>query len=345
MESMGSVETKLKSFWEKPEGKTGMIAVAAIIAGGFIGFVKILPWLIGVATNTLHLIILLATIGGILFLVTNPQVRVLASVAFQLFMRKITGLIVKIDPLDILKMKIREMEENLEKMGESIQSLREVIGRLGRKIQQNAQTLKNSMAKAEYAQKQGEADQIYLNTRKAGRMQRSNMTLQGLYNKMDGMLRVLTKIEKNCKVIIEDTKDEIDVTQEEYLATRAAHGAMKSAMSVINGNRDKRAIYELAYEEITNDIVAKSADIEQMLNMSDSLRKNINIEQGMMQEQGMAMLDAWEKKADNWLVTSAQKSSSVAEKVTGQPVQHQSRMEQVDVGSDNSFTNLFGKNN
>jgi peptidyl-tRNA hydrolase len=342
---MDSVETKLKSFWEKPEGKTGMLAVAAGIGVGFIVFVSHLAWILKFVTDTLHLILTLGIIATILFLITNGQVRALASVSFQLLMKKITGFIVKIDPLDILKMKVREMEENLEKMSECISKLKEVLIRLGRKIQQNTATLETSMKKASFAQSHGEAEQIYLQTRKAGRMQKSNMTLQALYNKMDSMHRVLSKIQKNCAVVIEDTKDEIDVTSEEYLAVKAAHGAMKSAMSVINGNKDKRAIYELAYEEITNDIVAKSADIEQMLDMSDSLMKNIDLDQGMMQDQGLEMLEAWEKKADNWLVSSAKKND-VMSKATGQQIPHKATDIVENAGaSDNQFSNLFNKNN
>jgi hypothetical protein len=333
-------QAKFKSFWEKPEGKTGMLVIAGL---GFFAFVKLLPWMLVMAANTLHLLIMLGAIAGILFLLTNPQVKAIVSVSFQLLMRKITGLIVKIDPLEILKMKVREMEDNLERMGESIGKLKEVIIRLGRKIAQNKQTLEASMQKATYAKSHGEADQIYLQTRKAGRMQKSNMTLQALYDKMDGMHRVLTKIQKNSAVIIADTKDEIEVTTEEYLATRAAHGAMKSAMSIINGNRDKRAIYELAYEEITNDIVAKSADLEQMLDMSDSLMKNIDLEQGMMQEQGLAMIDEWEKKADSWLISSTGKNDAIS-KASGQSIQHRQQIEtEPAASSDNSFSNLFGK--
>jgi hypothetical protein len=333
-------QSKFKSFWEKPEGKAGMIGLAAIITGGLIGLKMILPWLIGLATNTLHLMILLAALGAAIYIVTNPQVRAVASVAFQLLMKKITGFVVKIDPLEILKMKVREMEDNLEKMSESVAKLKEVLTGLGRKIALNKQNMENSIKKATYAKSQGATEQIYLNTRRAGRMEKSNMTLQALYTKMDNMHRILTKIYKNSAVIIADTKDEIEVTQEEYLAIKAAHGAMKSAMSIINGNKDKRAIYELAYEEITNDIVAKSADIEQMLEVSDSLMKNIDLEQGMMQEEGLRMIDEWEKKADNWLISTEKKNDAIS-KASGQDIPHKQIETESAGSSNNQFSNLF----
>lgn len=337
------IQTKLKSFWEKPEGKTGIIGLAALISGGLIGLINMLPWFIMVATNTLHLIYLLSAIGAILFLITNRQVRTFAWITFQLIMKKLTSFVIKIDPLEILKLKVREMEENLEKVASSLGELKQVLARLGRKINQNQATLKESIEKASYAKQHGETDQIYLLTRKAGRMEKSNMTLQALFTKIETMHRVLTKIHKNSAVIITDTKDEIDVTREEYLAIKAAHGAMKSAMSIISGDKDKRAIYEEAYEVLSNDIANKSGELEQMLEMSDSLMKNIDLDQGMLQERGIKMIEEWEKKADSWLISTTKKSDAVS-KVSSQPITHRplsADVEQVIENTNSQFSNLF----
>ena len=341
---MEGAEVKLKSFWEKPEGKTGMIVAAALIGGGIIGFSKILPWLIALASNTLTLIFLLGAIGAVLFLITNPQVRAIFSISFKLAMRKATSLLIKIDPLEILKMKIREMEDNLEKVGTCLGSLKESLARLGRKIAQNDSVLKDSMAKASYAKKTGASDQIFLNTRKAGRMDKSNMTLKELYTKIETMHRVLTKIFNNSRVIIEDTKDEVSVTEEEYKAVRAAHSAMQSAMSIINGDKDKRAIYEEAYEQLSDDIANKSGELQHMLEMSDSLMKNIDLEQGSMQEQGLKMLEEWEKNADSWLNNTASKSDAVS-KVNGTQARAplSAAVEEVVENTNSNFGNLFNK--
>ena len=111
------METKLKTFWQKPEGKTGMLFIALLIGGGVIGLSTILPWLIALATNTLHLALLLAALGAGLFVLTNPKIRATASIVFQLIMKKLTSAVIKTDPLAILGLKVREMEENLEKVG------------------------------------------------------------------------------------------------------------------------------------------------------------------------------------------------------------------------------------
>lgn len=336
-------KTKFKSFWEKPEGKTGMIALAAIIGGGIIGFTKILPWLILVASNTLHLMFLLGAIGGILFLIVNPQVRAIAKVTFQLAMKNLTGLIVKTDPIAILGLKVREMEENLEKVGESLTKLKQTKAGLEREISQNTNNIETSMKQAAYAQKSGATDQIYLNTRKAGRLEKSNMTLKELFARIETMYRVLSKIHKNSAVVIADTKDEIHVSAKEYEAVKAAHSAMKSAMNLLNGNPDTRAIYEMAYEQLADEIANKSGELEQMLEMSESFMSNIDLQNGMLQEDGIKMLEAWEKKADGWLANSATKNDAVS-KATGVPSRHFTpEVEETIEQTNSSFNNLFSK--
>lgn len=332
-----TMQNKLKTFWQKPEGKTGIIALAGLIFMGVIGVAKILAFI----QTTLQIGMLVAGIGTVLFIMTRPTTWVL----FQLMCRKITSFIIKIDPLEILKIKVREMEENLEKVGQCLSDLRQTQSRLGRKIQENDSTVETSMQKASYAQKQGQSQQSYLEARKAGRRQKSNLSLKELFAKIETMHRVLTKIHGNSSIIIEDTKDEIQVTEEEYKAVKAAHGAMKSAMSIISGDKDKRAIYEEAYEVLSDEIANKSGELQSMLETSKSLMDNIDIEQGMLQDQGMKMLEEWEKKADNWLVGSSQKSDAVSKasggKVTNRPLS--ASMEDTIEATNNQFSNLFNK--
>jgi phage shock protein A len=331
--------SKLKTFWEKPEGKTGIITLAVLLGGGIIGFSKILPWLITLTTNTLHLMLLLGAIGAILFLVTNPQVRATFGVAFQLIMKRITSFIIQTDPLAILQLKVREMKENLEKVGESLTKLAQTKAQLDREITKNSATIETSMKQAAFAQKQGAQDQIFLKTRQAGRLQKSNMTLKELFTKIETMHRVLTKIYKNSQVVIEDTESEIEITAKEWQAVKAATSAMRSAMNLINGNKDRRAIYEEAYETLSDDIANKSGELEQMLEMSESFMSNIDLQQGMLQEDGLKMLEAWEKKADSWLASSSVKNDAVA-KVSGIPA----KTPEVPMGSDSgSFRGLFTK--
>ncbi|MCC7467419.1 MAG: hypothetical protein IT261_14155, partial [Saprospiraceae bacterium] len=54
---------KPKNFWERPEGVTGGIFMAAILLGGGYLLYKALPTLITLASNTLYLAGLLAALA------------------------------------------------------------------------------------------------------------------------------------------------------------------------------------------------------------------------------------------------------------------------------------------
>ena len=52
---MDNTSLKPKSFWKKPEGKTGMLFMGLLGAGGLYGLYKVLPFLIEIVENTLYL--------------------------------------------------------------------------------------------------------------------------------------------------------------------------------------------------------------------------------------------------------------------------------------------------
>lgn len=60
------------SNWEKPGGKTGMVVLGLLGAGGLMLFYKALPFLITLASNTLYFGLLLGLIAGIIY---DPKFR------------------------------------------------------------------------------------------------------------------------------------------------------------------------------------------------------------------------------------------------------------------------------
>lgn len=52
----------------------------------------------------------------------------------------------------------------------------------------------------------------------------------------------------NSEILLEDTKDQVRVKEQERKAIRASHSAMKSAMSIIKGDPDKRAMFDQAMQ-------------------------------------------------------------------------------------------------
>ena len=86
---------KEKSFWQRPEGITGLLFLAALVAGaGYL--LSTVNWGL-IFANTLYLAGTLAAIGVVAYMVLDPKMRGLLSYMYKSVMRGITGWFVTLD--------------------------------------------------------------------------------------------------------------------------------------------------------------------------------------------------------------------------------------------------------
>ena len=211
-------------------------------------------------------------------------------------MRTITGWFVQIDPIGILKSYTDDLKSNLGKMNKQIGQLKGQMHKLKELIVNNQREIKNNLAQASKAKQVNKKNIMILKSRKAGRLKESNMKLEDLYKKMEILYRVLTKMYENSEILLEDVKDQVMVKEQEYKAIKASHSAMKSAASVISGNPDKRAMFDMAMEAIADDVSNKVGEMERFMDMSSNFMDSIDLQNGVFEEEGMKMLEKWENE-------------------------------------------------
>jgi hypothetical protein len=288
---------KPKTFWQKPEGVTGMIFMAGILLGGGYLLYQALPYLISLAANTLYLALLLIALAAVVYMVLDPRMRNLIWFGYKSIMRWITGVFVEIDPIGILKSYVDSLSSSLAKMNQQIGILKGQKQQLNKLMQENSREIESNMKLAEQARKQNQEPQIVLFTRKAARLQESNEKYDVLAKKIEVLERILNKMYENSGILLEDTKDQVKVKEQERKAIRTSHSAMRSAMSVLTGDPDKRAMFEMAMESINNDVANKVGEMERFMEMSSSIMNSIDLQNGVFEEEGMKMLEEWEKKS------------------------------------------------
>ena len=285
-----------KSFWEKPEGKTGMGVLALAGVAGLYGLWKVLPYLISIAENTLYLGMLLAAIGIVLYMAFDPKVRTLISYMYKSFMRWITGLFIQIDPIGILKSYVQDLKNNLRKMNKQIANLKGQMRKLKTIMDENTASMNNNLKLANQAKKSDKKNIMILKSRKAGRLKESNIKLDELYKKMEILYRVLFKMYENSAILIEDVEDQVVVKEQERKAILASHSAMKSAMNIINGNADKKQMFDQALEHIADDVSMKIGEMERFMEMSSNFMDSVDLQNGVFEEEGLELLEKWEKE-------------------------------------------------
>ena len=297
---MDAPQMKPKSFWQKPEGVTGLVFLAAILGG--VGFlVTQLPWAI-IFANTLYLVLTLAVLGAVIYTVLDPKMRNLIFYMYKSVMRAITGMFVQIDPIGILKSYVEELQNNLRKMNKQISQLRAQMHKLKEVIVKNEREINSNLKMAGKAKETNKRNVMILKSRRAGRLKDSNVRLDELYKKMEVLYRVLTKMYENSQILAEDIKDQVEVKEQERKAIHASHGAMKSAMSVINGDPDQRAMFDMAMENITEDVASKVGEMERFMEMSANFMDSVDLQNGVFEEEGMQMLEQWEKESTSLLL-------------------------------------------
>jgi len=295
---------KTKSFWQKPEGKTGLIGLIAMIGGGGYLLYKALPYLITLTENVLYLSLLLLGLGALIYIILDPKIRNLVFYIYKSVVRWITGLFIQIDPIGILKNYIEELKNNFVNMSKQLAVVKGQMQRLKLLMEENKRTIDNNLKLASKAKESDKQAVMILKSRKAGRLQESNMRLDELYKKLELLYRVLLKMYENSEIMLEDIEDQVLVKEQERKAIRASHSAMNSAMNIIAGNSDKREMFDLALEAIADDVSMKIGEMERFMEMSSNFMQSIDLQNGVFEEEGLQLLERWEKEGVSLLLGS-----------------------------------------
>jgi phage shock protein A len=294
---MSNTDFKSKSFWSRPEGTTGALFLAAIVGGlGYLVFTQMAA-ITAFISGTIGLVVSLLVLGAIIYMVLDPKMRTLVSYMYKSVMRWITGVFVTIDPVGILKNYIDDLKDNLKKMSSQIGSLKGQMRKLKTIVADNNKEIEKNMAIARKAKQMGDQKSMMLSSRKAGRLKESNTKYSALHKKMSILYRVLSKMYTNSEILLEDTVDQVKVKEQERKAIRASHSAMSSAMSIIKGDSDKRAMFDQAMEVIADDVSNKVGEMEQFMEMSTDFMNSVDLQNGVFEEQGLKMLEEYEKKS------------------------------------------------
>ena len=172
---------KSKSFWSKPEGKTGALFLIALFA--VLGWVGITfgAALVSFAGYLIGKVVLLGALGLIIYMALDGRTRNLFSYMYQSVMRKITSIFVTIDPMGILKNYISDLEGNLKKMGKQIGNLKGQMRNLKTQVTTNNADIDKNLAIARKAKQLGNEKQMVLSSRKAARLKETNQKYVALH--------------------------------------------------------------------------------------------------------------------------------------------------------------------
>ncbi|GAB3270122.1 hypothetical protein GCM10027347_40600 [Larkinella harenae] len=286
-----------RSFWSRPEGIAGMFFLAAIGAMGLVYFNRIVEFLIRVTENTLYLAGLLAVLGFLIFLFTSKDVRTAVFFLYKTLMRKLTGIVIELDPIAIMKIYVDDLKDKRRKMQGQIDTLAGQLVKLNRKIAENNENIKQKFAEANkannLADRPGMREAAQLATIEGAGLQEMNEKLHPLQRNMRTVLEFMEKVNKSADYIIKETEIKVKLKEAEYQIVKESSNALRTAISIFKGNPDKKFYFDESMEYIQDDMSKKLGEMKRAMDMSMDFINSVDIQNGILSDKGQALLEAY----------------------------------------------------
>ena len=321
---MDSNEFKPKSFWERPEGTTGMVAIglAGLAAVYFLG-----PALVRIFDTTITLIgqgfaiAAMAGVAWVLYLIlSNKKLQTLVSYMFKSTMRKITGAFVEIDPIGIMKSYIEELRGKRSTMETSIGKLRGQIVVCEKQVNLNDSEYERQMATFKVAKDKNLSSAATVASRQAGRLQKLNkVSLRPLLLQMQVHLKALNKYYEVTGTVIDDLGNEVQAQEMQRKMMAESYSAMSTAKKILMGGTDQKELFDQAMEYVVNDYGMKMGEIENFIENSKGFVEGLDLQNGVYEEEALKKLQEWENKADSILLGN-QKQQMLEQTAVGGPL-------------------------
>jgi phage shock protein A len=293
-------QPKLKNFWERPEGNTGLAFLTLLGAGAVVGLYYALPFIITLLANTLYAIGLGAALFAIVVTLMNDGFRATCSAVFQSAMRSFTGFFIAVDPIGILKGCLQQMKVRLRKIEKHIVELSGQIQNLKRTLDDKKADVEKNLKTAAAAKGRGMKDHAALEANKAARGNEFIKKFSVALAKMEAYQNMLVKMKKNLVFLYEDTEDNVKSMQLDFDSTAATYKAMKGVEALIDGDNNKE-LFDQAMEYAANDIANKLGEIDRIMDTSKDFMTSMDLTNAVFNEEGLELLTHWEKNGSSIL--------------------------------------------
>ena len=305
-----------KTFWKRPEGPFGMVVLAGLIIAGAYGLYAILPFLISLLTDTLHMAALAAVLFAILWLVFNPTFRAAVSNLFQNTVRFFASWVVATDPIGILSNNLDDMKKakyNLdqtlqrfagsdERLQRSIAAKTDEINGLGHKAQKAEQ-----MANAAAAPMEKERLQLERQTflEQAGMLMQGVKQLQALEDQTAKMLKTFQHWSQISDSKIQRTENKVNFLAEQRKMILDAKATLGMGQQLLRGNPEQLKMVDMALEYLEDDTSRTLGEIREFSRYTDKLLTDDQIESGAAADEAASKFAEFNQK----LLTSGNQST------------------------------------
>jgi phage shock protein A len=288
-------QEKLKSYWNRPGGKFGLIAGIGILM--LIAY-YVFPILTDMVWNTFNFAVALVVLGVFLYCITNRKLRLSLFYLYEILMKKLVGLVIELDPFIIAEDYIKDMENEREKLYEQSVEVDAQKEKIVLKIDEKQHEMQKLMTRAQAAQDKNMGPELANATRQIGRIKEYIIQLTPIKDNLAKIGDYLTAIHKNSGYLIEDAKNELELKKDLYKSVSSGNKALSSAMKIFKGDPEKKLMVEQSMEYLKEDIATKLANMKKAISYSSDFMRSIDLDNATYEKEGLRMLESFSNDSD-----------------------------------------------
>ena len=293
--TLNTTSSDNKPKWQKPE-KAGAWAVllgAGAVALYFWG--TIVPFIVAMLADTIESMILFGAIAAIVVVGSNKRFRTAMSYLFRIFLRKTIGMVIAIDPIEVMQVSIEKAIEQKKEIDDHLTALVGKKEKLDNNIAANNQKMQDDFDKANKAKGMNKPEAAQLLVLEAGGLKQINDELLPLQGKMKQIIAFMGEVSKAGDFNIKKSQIQVKTLKMKYEMVKEAWGGLKAAMELFKGGGNDTLMFEQAADYINNDIAAKTGEMKRAMELSTEFIDNMDIEKGVYQDKGYELLEQFNK--------------------------------------------------
>lgn len=284
----GGTQEKLKSYWNRPGGKFGTIALIGLL--GAAGF-YLIPILTTIVWNLVNFGIACACAAVLTYCLSHRTLRLSAFYFYEILMKGLVGLVWKIDPFVIADDLIKDMKKDREKLRTQLIDIDGEKERIAMKIAEKERDMQKQINQAKVQREQGNTMGVGNSMRQESRLRDFIRQLTPIKDSLEKVGNHLKKVYDSSKYLIEDAENELEIKKDLYVSVTKGNNGLQRALRLLDGDPEKKLLAAQSMEYLKNDIAGKVANIKLAMHTTSEFVAKIDLENATYEMEGLARLE------------------------------------------------------
>ena len=276
--------------WKQPGGTLGKVGLWVMGASLLYGIYKALPYLITFTQNVFTLALMMMGLGCVLYVAFSPEMRKILKLMYLQICRKITGLIVEIDPIAILENSISEMKKKLVTVKQKITDIGSTLVGMKRKQKEYKKEFEENINRIKAIREKLTSSNTDDKTRMAlnGQLSVAQNNVSMLDEQIKAQSERIQKTEKYIDILekleiaatskIQMAESTVSHKKDEYEQAKKMRSAVQSLTSIFNSSWLTKSMEEqMALNVVSNTINDSIAEMNRLLDGSNDILINYDI--------------------------------------------------------------------